>query len=258
MVAGVVEANAGGRFDLTCFRGHRGHPEFDAMVSPDRSRWGRRAGGYGQTEVMGMATFTLLARDGIGLHGRPSPLVALRVVDPDGQDVPVGETGEMVLSGSTVMNGYWNRPEENVRRRLDGWHRTGDLGRYETDGTVTFVGPLGRMLKSGAENIYPAEVEGCLRAHPAVADAAVIGVPDPTWVQSVLAVVVLVGDDGADTIGTDDLILHCRERLASYKKPKAVELVDALPRLDTGAVDYATLDERFGGGGYPGGTTRSV
>jgi acyl-CoA synthetase (AMP-forming)/AMP-acid ligase II len=255
MVEGVAEANADGRFDLSCFRGERGHAAFDAMVSPDRSRWGRQPGGYGQTELVGMATFNLLAPDGVGLHGRPSPLLAMRVVDPDGVEVPDGETGELVARGPTVMNGYWNRPEENARRRVDGWYRTGDLGRLEPDGTITFVGPLGRMLKSGAENIYPAEIEGCLRSHPAVADAAVIGVPDPTWVQNVKAVVVLRPDAEATT---EDLVGHCRTHLASYKKPRSVEFVDALPRTAAGSVDYAALDEAFGGGGYPGGATRSV
>lgn len=255
MVDGVAEANADGRWDLSSFRGHRGHPGFDAMVQPDRSRWGRRAGGYGQTELVGMATFTLLAPDGVGAHGRPSPLVAIRVVDPEGRDVAVGETGELVARGTTVMNGYWNRPEENARRRRDGWHHTGDLGRYEADGTLTFVGPAARMLKTGAENVYPAEVEACLRSHPGVADAAVIGVPDDRWVQRVTAIVARAG--GAD-VDPEEVVRHCREHLASYKTPRTVELVDALPRLPTGAVDYDALDAAFGGGNYPGGTTRSV
>jgi long-chain acyl-CoA synthetase len=253
LVAEGADANADARFDLSSFRGHRGHAAFDAMVSPDRSRWGRRAGGYGQTELMGMATFTLLAHGGTGLHGRPSPLVAMRVVDPDGVELPAGETGELVARGVTVMNGYWNRPDENARRRVDGWHHTGDLGRYEADGTITFVGPLGRMLKSGAENIYPAEIESCLRSHPAVSDAAVIGVPDDTWVQSVKAIVVV-----REEVAADELIAHCRAHLASYKKPRSVEVVDALPRTATGMVDYDALDAAFGGGGYPGGATRSV
>jgi long-chain acyl-CoA synthetase len=110
------------------------------------------------------------------------------------------------------------------------------------------------MLKSGAENVYPAEVEQALRTHPAVADAAIIGVPDDRWVQSVKAVVVV--RDGA-TVTADDLIEHCRAQIASYKKPRTVEFVDALPRAGF-AIDYDTLDARFGGGGYPGGTTRSV
>ncbi len=96
------------------------------------------------------------------------------------------------MRGPTVMNGYWRRPAAERRSASsDGWHRTHDLGRREADGSLTFVGPKVQMIKSGAENIYPAEVEGCLRQHPAVADAGVIGVPDATWVQSVKAIVVL-------------------------------------------------------------------
>jgi long-chain acyl-CoA synthetase len=152
------------------------------------------------------------------------------------------------------MNGYWNRPDLNAERSRGGWHHTGDLGRLEADGTLTFLGPMQRMLKSAAENIYPAEVEHALRSHPSVADAAVIGVPDEAWVQSVKAIVVL--RDGAAATG-DELIDHCRSRIASYKKPRSVEFVEALPRHGL-AVDYDALDARFGGGNYPGGTTRSV
>jgi len=254
MVDAIVTANSNARYDLSSFRGRRGHPEFDAMVQPDRSRWGRRAGGYGQSEIMGMATFNLLGPDGIGTHGRPSPLVELRVVGPDDDELTAGEVGEIVVRGLTVMNGYWNRPELNAQRSRGGWHHTNDLGRFETDGSFSFIGPKTRMLKSAAENIYPAEVEGALRTHPAVADAAIIGVPDARWVQTVTAIVVL--HDGA-AVTADELVEHCRTRIASYKKPTAVEFVDALPRLGF-AVDYDELDQRFGGGGYPGGTTRSA
>jgi acyl-CoA synthetase (AMP-forming)/AMP-acid ligase II len=108
------------------------------------------------------------------------------------------------------------------------------------------------MLKSAAENIYPVEVENCLKSHPAVADAAVIGVLDEKWVQAVKAIVVLQGDATAE-----ELIAHCKERIASYKKPKYVEFTDALPRQGF-VVDYDALDDKYGGGGYPGGTTRSA
>jgi long-chain acyl-CoA synthetase len=111
------------------------------------------------------------------------------------------------------------------------------------------------MIKSGAENIYPAEVEGCLRQHAAVADAAVIGVPDATWVQSVKAIVVLKAGVQASE---QALIEHCRARIASYKKPRYVVFADALPRTAQGAVDYAALDAAHGGGGYPGGSTRGA
>jgi long-chain acyl-CoA synthetase len=109
-------------------------------------------------------------------------------------------------------------------------------------------------VKSAAENIYPAEVEACIQRHPAVKEAAIIGVPDPTWTQSVKAIVVL--NDGASATA-DDIIEHCRAHIASYKKPRTVEFADALPR-DGWLVDYDALDARFGGGGYPGGRNRSA
>jgi long-chain acyl-CoA synthetase len=203
---------------------------------------------------MGMLTYNTLGDGGIGTHGRPSPVVQLRIVDPDGREVAAGETGEIVARGATVMNGYWNRPELNEARRRGGWHHTNDLGRRETDGTFTFVGPKTRMIKSAAENIYPAEVEACIGSHPSVTACAVIGVPDPTWTQSVKAIVVM--RDG-QTVTADEIITHCRERIASYKKPRTVEFVDELPRAGF-AVDYDALDEKFGGGGYPGGRNRSA
>jgi long-chain acyl-CoA synthetase len=258
MVDGIVEANADGRYDLSSFRGRRGNPAFDAMVSRDSSRWGRNPGGYGQTEVMGMATFTLLAGDrpgeALGTHGRPSPLVQVRVVDEGDHDLPPGEVGEIAVRGATVMNGYWNRPDDNRHRSRNGWHHTNDLGRFEADGSFSFIAPKSRMLKSAAENIYPAEVENAIRSHPGVADCAVIGVPDEVWVQAVTAIVVPA--EGHD-LDADAVIDWCRARIASYKKPRHVEFVAELPRSGF-AVDYDELDRRFGGGGYPGGTTRSA
>ena len=152
------------------------------------------------------------------------------------------------------MNGYWNRPEDNAFRQRGGWHHTNDLGRREADGSLSFIGPKTRMLKSAAENIYPAEVEGCIARHPAVAACAVIGVPDPKWVQSVKAIVVV---REGHSVSADEVIEHCRANIASYKKPRFVEFVDALPRNGF-FIDYDALDERFGGGNYPGGRTRSA
>jgi long-chain acyl-CoA synthetase len=224
------------------------------MTTRDTSAWAQRPGGYGQTETTGMCTFNALGVGGAGLHGRPSPAVSLRIVDPEDHEVAAGETGEIAIRGLTVMQGYWNRLELNAVRFRHGWHHTNDLGRREVDGTITFIGPKTRMIKSAAENIYPTEVENCLREHPAVADAAIIGIPDPTWVQSVKAIVVIAP---AVSVTEAELIGHCRARIASYKKPRAVEFVDAIPRVGF-AVDYAALDDRYGGGGYPGGSTRSA
>jgi acyl-CoA synthetase (AMP-forming)/AMP-acid ligase II len=254
MIDAIVAANRDNQYDLSSFRGKRGNPAFDAWVQRDDSLWGRHAGGYGQSEVMGMATFNLLGVGAAGTHGRPSPLVDVRVVDAEDNEVPPGSVGEIVVRGLTVMCGYWNRATLNELRARNGWHHTNDLGRFEADGSFTFVGPKTRMLKSAAENIYPVEVENCLKEHPAVEDCAVIGVPDDAWVQAVKAVVVLRADARATE---DELIAHCKQRIASYKKPRSVEFVDAIPRRGF-APDYDALDDRYGGGGYPGGTTRSA
>jgi long-chain acyl-CoA synthetase len=244
----IVEANRDGRFDLRSLRSFRGTPAWNAMVSEDASPWGQRPGGYGQTEVTGLLTLAALGEGAAGTHGRPGPLAQLRIVDPEGREVAPGETGEIVARGPIVMSGYHARPDENAARRTGGWHHTGDLGRREPDGSLSFIGPKSRLIKSAAENIYPVEVERCLASHPAVAECAVIGVPDPRWTQSVKAIVVLKKGQAA---AAEELIEHCRARIASYKKPRSVEFVDQLPRKGP-AVDYDALDHRFGGGGYPG------
>lgn len=242
--------NADGSYDLSSLVTMKmGVPGFDDAISPESSAWIRAPGGYGQTEVTGLATFSADGGHGTA-SGRPSPVALVRVVDEDGNEVPPGRTGEIVVRGPVVMNGYLDDPEETARRQRDGWHHTDDLGRREEDGAITFVGPRTALIKTGAENVYPAEVEGCLAEHPAVREVAVIGVPDPTWGQNIRAVVVL---QRGHEVTTEDLIEHCRARIASYKKPKDVVFVDRLPRTSAGAVDRAALDAAHGGGGYPGG-----
>jgi long-chain acyl-CoA synthetase len=244
----ILELNLDGRYDLKSLRTFGGRPEWNEMITVDTSPWGKRPGGYGQTEVMGMLTFGAVGGPAQGSAGRPSPVAQVRIVDPEGNEVPAGEIGEIVARGPTVMTGYHDRPDVNAERQAGGWHHTNDLGRREPDGSISFVGPKTRLIKSAAENIYPAEVEGCISRHRAVAEAAVIGVPDPKWTQSVKAVVVLKSDA---TATAEDIIEHCRASIASYKKPRSVEFIDRLPRQGF-AVDYDALDERFGGGGYPG------
>jgi long-chain acyl-CoA synthetase len=244
----LMELNKEDRFDLSGFRTFGGSSAWNEMVQVDQSPWGTHPAGYGQTEVTGMLTYNALGIGSAGTSGRPSPLVQVRIVDPEGREVPAGETGEIVARGPIVTNGYHRRDELNQRRSQDNWWHTGDLGRREHDGSITFVAPLTRIVKSAAENIYPAEVEGCINRHPTVKEAAIIGVPDPVWTQRVLAVVVPV--EGA-RVTAEEIIEHCRSQIASYKKPSIVEFVDELPRQGW-AIDYHVLDQRFGGGGYPG------
>jgi len=248
----LIDVNRAARYDLSSLRTPASRPEWDAMVTVDTRPWAHKAGGTGQTEVMGLVTFT--AFGGSGVHGRPSPMAQVQIHDEDDLEVAAGEVGEIVVRGPVVMNGYHNRPELNARKQRNGWHHTGDLGRREADGSLTFIGPMARMIKSAAENIYPVEVEACIVSHPAVQEAAVIGVPDDVWAQSVKAIV--VARPGAEVTATE-IIEHCRAAIASYKKPRTVEFVEALPRRD-GFVDYDVLDGRFGGGGYPGGNNRSA
>ncbi|GAA3810782.1 AMP-binding protein [Sphaerisporangium flaviroseum] len=249
MIDAVVAANAGGKYDLKSLGFISHSEEWDSMITVSDTPWCRsKMGGYGQTEVAGMLTFLGLAPGAAGFAGRPSPLVQVRLLDASGEEVPSGEAGEICARGKSIFSGYFNRPELNVKKFRGGWHHTGDLGRREPDGTITFIGPRLRMIKSGNENVYPAEVERVLKTHPAVADAAVIGVPDDQWGQSVKAVVVLRPDAVADA---EALVGHVRGLLASYKKPKHVEFAESIPKKGF-TPDYDALDERYGGGGYPG------
>jgi long-chain acyl-CoA synthetase len=249
--AEILEVNKDGRYDLSSLRTFGGGRAWNAMVQVDDSPWGVHPAGYGQTEATGMLTFNALGIGTAGTSGRPSPWVQVRIVDPEGIEVPDGETGEIVARGRILTTGYLGRPELNAERTRGGWWHTSDLGRREADGSITFVAPLTRIVKSAAENIYPAEVEGCLNRHPGVKESAIIGVPDPKWTQRVLAVVVRADGPEGEAVTAEALIVHCRSLIASYKKPSQVEFVDELPRKGW-AVDYEALDERFGGGGYPG------
>jgi acyl-CoA synthetase (AMP-forming)/AMP-acid ligase II len=252
--AEMAEINKDRRYDLTCLKSPSYHPDFDEMVTINTHDYRDTPYGYGQTEMMGIAIWVFYSENkGLGVHGAVGPLSQVRIVGPDDEDLPDGQVGEIVMRGPSIMNGYWNRPELNAQRQRNGWHHTNDLGRREADGTLTFIGPKTQMIKSGAENIYPAEVEGALKRHPAVADAAIIGVPDPRFVQSVKAIVVSKPEA---QVSAEELIEHCRAQLASYKKPRFVEFTERLPRTPAGAVDYRALDAAYGGGNYPGGALR--
>jgi len=158
--------------------------------------------------------------------------------------IAADETGELLLRGEHVCAGYWNQPEETAALRLPGgWLRTGDLARRDRDGCTTIVGRLKDMLISGGENVYPAEVESVLAAHPAVAEASLIGVPDPQWGEVGRAIVVLRPGARADAAG---LLDFCRARLARYKIPASVVFVPSLPYTGAGKVDKQALSEQFG------------
>jgi acyl-CoA synthetase (AMP-forming)/AMP-acid ligase II len=201
---------------------------------------------YGLTEAGCILTVCKLTREDrtkIGSVGRPMPTVEVRVVGPTGRDAPVGEAGEVVARGPSAMTGYWNMPEKTAEAMRGGWLHTGDLARLDADGYLSIAGRAKDMIISGGENVYPVEIERVLKEFAGVRDAAVVGVPDREWGESVLAVI--VPEEGA-TLSPQDVIDFVRARLAGFKKPRYVELVDALPvTTATGKVQKSALREQF-------------
>ncbi|WP_205719445.1 AMP-binding protein [Actinomadura geliboluensis] len=172
--------------------------------------------------------------------GRVMDLADVRIVDEDFRDVPDGEPGEMVVRCDQVMRGYWREPELTAEAFRDGWFRTGDVVRRDAEGMVYIVDRIKDMIITGGENVASREVEQVLYRHPAIADAAVFGVPDPRWGESVCAAVV-----AREEIGADDVIAFAREHLGGYKVPRRVEFVRELPRNVAGKVLKRELRSRF-------------
>jgi fatty-acyl-CoA synthase len=201
---------------------------------------------YGLTEGGGTVTFVRPehARRKPGSAGRPSMHVAIRLVDPEGLDVPPGIDGEILVRAPSVTPGYWNDPEMTARLIADGWLHTGDMGHFDDEGFLFISGRKGDMIISGGMNVFPSEIEDVLRAHASVADVAVIGLPDEKWGETVCAVVEAA--PGA-LVDEADIIAFCTQRLASYKKPTSVHVVDELPRTAGGKPKKFLLRERFAG-----------
>jgi acyl-CoA synthetase (AMP-forming)/AMP-acid ligase II len=157
----------------------------------------------------------------------------VHVVDGDGQQCPPGVVGEIIISGDQVMKGYWNLPEETEKSIRDGWFHSGDAGYFDGDGYLYIHDRVKDMIVSGAENIYPAEVESALAGHESIADVAVIGVPDEKWGETVKAVVVLA--PGA-ALSKDEIIAYARTRIGGFKIPRSVDFMDELPRNPSGKI----------------------
>ncbi|MEO5874965.1 MAG: AMP-binding protein [Streptosporangiaceae bacterium] len=176
--------------------------------------------------------------------GRPAPIASVRVLDSAGRPLPAGRTGELAVESDTLFAGYHRRPDLTAEVRDGRWFRTGDLGRLDEAGYVYLTGRLKEMIITGGRNVYPAEVDQVVRELPGVADAAAFGLPDPRWGETVaLAVVPRPGH----TLDPAAVTAFVAGRLASYKKPRRVFLVDALPRNAALKVQRHLLRERLGG-----------
>lgn len=196
--------------------------------------------GYGMTEV-GPNLTSLHHRDAFakrGSIGRPNFYVQIRIVDENGTEVPPGQAGELLLKGPMVSPGYWRNEEATAKVLQDDWFATGDRVRMDVEGYLFVIDRIKNMFISGAENVYPAEIERVLLEHEAVAEVAVLGVPDEKWGEVGKALVVLK----KDTVCSEaELIQHCKSALAKFKVPKYIQLLDALPKNDTGKIDRKAI-----------------
>lgn len=202
--------------------------------------------GFGITEGTGGINLYLQEWEGVrkaGSCGKPGGIYGdARIVRPDGAPTEPGEIGELVLSGPLVFQGYWRNPVATAEVLVDGWLHTGDLARYDEEGFIYLTGRLKEMINTGGLNVYPAEVEAALVRIDGVAEAAVVGLPDPTWGQAVTAVVVPRAGSALTAAGLREA---CRPLLADYKIPKAVHFVADLPRTASNKVLKRELVERL-------------
>ena len=202
------------------------------------------AEGYGLTEtspVVAINRFDIEAFT--GCIGLPVPSTECKIIDDDGCELPVNEVGELCVRGPQVMQGYWNDPEEtSAVLDSDGWLRTGDIALIRDDGYIKIVDRKKDMILVSGFNVYPNEIEDIAVMHPAVSEAAAIGVPDPKSTESVKLVVVRADD----SLGKQALIDYCRERLTAYKVPRAVEFVDELPKSNVGIILRRVVRDEYG------------
>ena len=200
---------------------------------------------FGQTETNAMVSM-LRPSDAarkVASVGKALPFIEIRVVDAQDRDVPVGEVGEAIYRGPTMMKEYYNNPEGTAEAFRGGWFHSGDLVRQDEEGFLYVVDRKKDMIVSGGENIYPAEVEEVLYKHPKILEAAVIGVHDEQWGENVKAIVVT---KPGETLTEEEVIEFCKGHLASYKKPRSVDFIDALPRNPAMKVLKTVLRERYG------------
>ena len=201
---------------------------------------------YGQTETSCLVSFGPY-HDRPGAAGRTLPMTEVQLVDEYDRPVPVDGVGEITVRGPMVFKGYWGLPEDTAHAFREGWHHTGDLGRFDEQGFLWYAGrsPEKELIKPGGENVYPAEVEKVILQHSAVEKAVVIGIPDPKWKEAIKAVCQL---KEGQQLEEEVLIQFVGERIARYKKPAYVEFIQQLPLLENGSIDRGKIKEMYGKG----------
>ncbi len=202
---------------------------------------------YGLTETCGMATtmtpeYHDPAKGKLRSCGQPYPGIEIKIVDTNNNQLGTGEVGEILIKSGTVMKSYWNRSEATAETIIDDWFYSGDAGFFDEDGFLFIHDRVKDMIISGAENIYPAEVENALMSHPQILDAAVVGIPDEKWGETVMGFVILAEDA---SISEDEIIAYSREKIAGFKCPKTIKFINEIPRNPTGKVLRRKLREPY-------------
>lgn len=241
----ILEQYEKGSYDLSSLRHIKGLDSPDTIRAfCDIAPQVKAFIGFAQTEAMGVTSG--LVADRPGSAGQPTIISNVRLFDDYDREVPVGEPGEICVRSPAVFLGYWGRDEDTRYTLRNGWHHTGDIGRFDEDGYLWYVKRKAEkeLIKPGGENVYPAEVEKVILEHEAVAEVSVIGVADKQWGEAIKAVVVF--NEGMN-VEPEALSEFVASRIARYKKPKYVDVVDALPKTEDGEIDRDAVKKNHGG-----------
>ena len=244
MLATMLERNQELNYDLTSLDIVSGPESPDFAKKVEEITGATFWGVYAQSETTTFVTMAPFLEKGVP-GGRACLMAEIDVRDDAGNTVPTGQEGEIVVRGPQVFNGYWNLPEETEYAFRDGWHHTGDKGRLDEEGYLYFLGPMPKkeLIKPGGENVYPAEVETAILEHPKVKETVVIGVPDEEWGEAIKAICVV--EDG-ETLGESELIEFVASKIARYKKPKYVAVVEELSKNEDGSVNREEVKAQYG------------
>jgi acyl-CoA synthetase (AMP-forming)/AMP-acid ligase II len=258
MIAMLLESRMADDYDLSSLKriGYGASSMPGEVLRKARLKWPqiRFGTGFGMTELSGnVMSLGSLDHDRAAEHGLPilgsvgkqMPLARVRVVDEEDRDVAPNTPGEIIVKGDQVLMGYWRNHEATKSAFTDGWFHTGDVGRWDDDGYLYIVDRKKDMILTGGENVYPREVEDVIYEHPAIVETAVVGAPDQTWGEKVVAVI-CVREGHAVTAA--ELTEHCRGRIAGYKRPRYVAFIDILPRNASGKVLKRELRDRIASG----------
>ncbi|MEE8300631.1 MAG: AMP-binding protein [Desulfatiglandales bacterium] len=244
MLASILDQQEKSGKDISSLRVVAGLDNPETIERYQRATGGEFFALYGQTEVSALVTVSPY-NERPGSAGKPLPLADIRLFDDYDKEVKEGQVGEIVVKGPMVFKGYWNLSEETGYTFREGWHHTGDLGRFDKDGFLWYAGRKAEkeLIKPGGENVYPAEVERVILQHPAVESTVVFGVPDPKWNEGIMAVCLL---KFGERLEPQELVDFVGERIARFKKPQYVEFVKDIPLLANGSPDRAKVKELYG------------